>query len=676
MISTIKFNVINKLKTNDINHVGIIKNYLENYLETDINIYHPDYIYQLIFNNKINQSSNSEMNQSSNSEINQIFNDEVNQIFNDSISNILIQKRQNIRDLIKKNHFEINSLTQLIDNFSSKVSKLENILCLKQSYISTSIRTILSDAILINYLENLFESLDIETVSDIEKLSNILLKHNMCNYNWFLKLIGSALRNNIAELTVNIPDKYKYFYELNNLIEYTEQITSAYNFLKESILVILDPIHEIVLSKIIICIENCDVIELLKFIDNKSNIIQKLFNNKKQITIAISNSFNKHISNIESFDHNKIIYLLNLIVKCKNLQILENYILLIFDNEKIINSVINIIHDRINYNVDDIKNIIGLLTIKNEDQFMENYHKLLIQRILSNQTNIVNEKIIINELDIAFSLNAGKKSNKVINDYIRSEEDLKKYKEITKINIFDTITTSYANWDINYNQGYITFNSNPDNVTFNANNLVNLKSFIINYQIYYKRIYTNKRSLLWLLQHGEIEITFNNINIILLPIQLLILELYNTKNEFSIDEIYNQIFFVNYSNKFKEDIVKSLIRGNILHCDNNKLYLNEYNINIISPNLIDVYLNVKTDTESSQINTQVELAHDREDIVKTLINHNLKLRSMDKDILFTDLKDNIKLFNLTPNIYNNAIEKMIKYDYITLENNILTKCIH
>jgi len=207
-----KFNVIRELNNNNINYNSIIKNYLENYFESNINIYHPDYIYQLIWNNKISI-------------------DEINQLQNDIISNILIKKRQNIRNLIKKNKLNLGTLNQLISNFNSKIVKLENILCLKYVNISNNIISILSDPILISYLENEFEKLDNETVSNIQKISNILLKYSIEDYKWFLKLVGSVLSNGIIFLNVCIPEKYKYFYEFNNIIEYTNKITKIYKFL-------------------------------------------------------------------------------------------------------------------------------------------------------------------------------------------------------------------------------------------------------------------------------------------------------------------------------------------------------------------------------------------------------------------------------------------------------------
>jgi hypothetical protein len=69
-----KFNTIHELVSKDINYFSIIKNYLENYLESDIHICHPDYIYQIVWNNKVN-----------------IY--QINQLFDNAMSNLLIQKK-------------------------------------------------------------------------------------------------------------------------------------------------------------------------------------------------------------------------------------------------------------------------------------------------------------------------------------------------------------------------------------------------------------------------------------------------------------------------------------------------------------------------------------------------------------------------------------------------------
>lgn len=677
-----KFNIINKLLSEDTNYSSIIKTYLENFLELDINIYHPDYIYQIIWNNKINNS-------------------DLIVLYNYSISNILIKKRQYIRNLLKKEKFNLQSLNQLISNLNNKILKIKNILLIEDNN-NSNINFLLSDPLLINYLENnilnldnnlhnnlydnnnLDNNLDNNNKKNIEILINFLLKFSIQDYNWFLKLIGSVLRNNINTLSITIPEKYKKLYELYNLIDYVNNISNIYKFLKESILILLNPLYEIILLKFIDCTNNCTIHELLNLIDNNTTFIKHIFNKNKNIACAINNNLNIYINNINTYDDNEILLLLKLIIKCNDLDLLDKYILLIFENEKIIKIIIDIIHETIYTDILFIKNIINLLKIKNKDIFMNAYHLLLIKRILSDECNISFEQIIIKEILIIFGKKISNKSYKVINDYVSSIDNNKNYQNICNINIFSTITTSYSNWDINYNEGYVTIIDDElsnditesKSLKIKNNKLIDLESYISNYQYFYNNIYNNKRKLLWILQYGEIDITYENYNIKLLPIQLMVLELFNIKYEFSFDEIINQSFFINYSNVFKEDIINSLLISNILIKNDDKIFLNE-NTSNISLNLIEIYMsNKNTNFQDLQINIVNNLAYEREDIVKTLINHNLKLNSIDKDILFSKLENNILSFKLSSKIYDDTIDKMIKYDYITIENNILTKCLY
>ena len=631
-----KFNIIKKLESTNIDYESVIQNYIENYIDTEINIYHPDYIYQIIWNNKIDE-------------------DKIKLLFDDALNSEIIKKKQNIKTLINKNKFSLNSLYQLLYNLNFITTKLKNILCISNNNDYMSL--ILLDPSINNYLQNEFANLDSDNINNIKKILDLL---NIDNYDWFLKVISSTLKDNIPSLSINIPDKYKYLYDFKNTINYVDTIEKAYIFLKNSINILVDPIYTAILKKLLICIKHCNIIELLHLVNHKF-IKDKFKEDEKKIIIdEISNNFINNITNIELFDYNKMTDLLKLMIKCKDLELLENYILLIFDNKKVINMIFNIIHNEINNEPTFIKNLISILLIKNKDEFIIKYHELLIQRILSNETNIVNEQLIINELYLLFGPKLTNKLYKVINDYINSNSDLENFKE--NIYNFDTITTSYSNWNINYNQGYVNL--------VNNNQLSNLESYLVNYQEYYSSIYNQKRKLLWLLQYGEVEITFNDIIIKLLPIQLMVLELFNLKDEFNFEEIYEQFFFANYSNKFKQDIINSLIKGNILIENNNKLYLNNTNI---STNLIDIFLNDKNEINNVILH---DLAHEREDIVKTLINHNLKINSMYKDTLFRKLENDIKLFKLTSEIYENTVNKMIKYDYITLDNNILLKCIY
>ena len=634
-----------KVLTNKID--SILKNYFENYLESNIHIYHQDYIYQLVWNNKIN-------------------NNEYYTIFKDCITNTVIQKRQYIRYIIKKDKFDLSSLYNLILGLNNKIIKLENYLNIKNNISINYLKIILHDQILITFLEKNLCNLDDETINSIKKINKILKITSNDNHIWFLKLIGLVLKNNIKPLNIYITEKYKNLYEFINLIEYSNLIIKMYNFTGKSLNILSDPISELLEEKLIICIKLCNIFELLNLVDYSSKIIKNKLKNKKIILKTISHSFNNFIANINNLNNNEKNHLLFLIIKCKELDLLENYILLIFDNNKFINNVHDIIHNNINISPFEIKKLFSFIKLKDKDIFIEKYHKLLIKRILSNQTKIKNEKLIYTELINIFPLKITKKIGKVIIDYETSQSDNNTYKQKLNINNFTTITTSYSNWDINYNQGYITFNENEKINEYN-----NLEYYLINYQNCYDKIYENKRKLLWLLQYGEIEIIYINIEIKLLPIQLLILELFNINNEIKIDQINEQIFLNNYSNKFKNDIINSLIIGNILIKKNNNILVLNKNTNTITKNLIETYL---LNNEIKVFNNmKYEIAHDREDIIKSLINHYIKINSINKVELYDKIYKKINIFQLNEELYNKSLDNMIKMDYISIENNIVNK---
>jgi hypothetical protein len=338
-----KFNVINKLINKNIDYISIVKNFLENYLESIIT-YQPDYIYQLIWNNIISH-------------------EEVNKLFDEILLNFLFEKRKKFRNLIKTEMFNFNILIKEIQNFENNIFKL-NYLLLKKNInklssnmklennnfnISDNTRFILSDPLLINYLENEFIKLDIDTIKNINILIHCLSNNDIYNENitWFMNLIGNSLKNNITSISANIPDKYKYLYEFNNTVEYIYKINKIFNFInKFDKYSLLEPIYVIILDKLIICIENCDFIELLTFIDKYSLLVNKIFEdmnserifrlrhinknliinkksenylgiyNKKIIIDAISNNINKQLVNINIFSYDKIILLLELVIKC------------------------------------------------------------------------------------------------------------------------------------------------------------------------------------------------------------------------------------------------------------------------------------------------------------------------------------------------------------------------
>jgi len=653
------------IDNNNINYNSIIKNYLENYFELSTNMYHVSYLQQIIWYKLVDA-------------------EEIKYIYNDIIDKHIIQTKQHIKKSIKNDNFSLLILKQIFMKFNCKISKIVFLLKLNINNSSMFIMKILNEPILFNYLEQELCNLDSETVNSVKFIITIIkpkqnewfIKSN--DLIWFLKLIGNSLKNNAIKLfniDINIPEKYKLFYKLNNLIDYRLKIINIYEHIIMSVAIInlFEPINELLYDAFNDVIPLCNITELINLINNNYKFITNNSNKFEQsIFIYLQKTIKTYINDFTSQD---ILNFLNLISICSNLKLnLVNDIFLsiIFSNDKLINMILDVIHNYINTDFKFIKDIVSFIkSIPNKDVFISNCHRLLIQRILSNQTNIDNESSLIRLfLDNGIGLLNIYKLHTVIIDKRESDSTLINYHNITGKYNFDNIVTSYANWDINYNQGYITFN----NIITNNTVTNTITTYILDYQEYYEKIHINKRKLIWLLQYGEVNITYNNIEIILLPIQLLVLELFNDNKRISLNNIKSQDFFNNYSTKFKDDIINSLINGKILFFSDIDI-LELSNSNNISNNLIDIYLHNNI-CKTIFINPDIELAHNREDIIRCLINHHIKIEPKNKNDLYKLIEQKITLFKLTDELFNKALDMLLKLDYIIIEDNKYIKCIY
>jgi hypothetical protein len=675
-----KFNIIHKLNDNNKNYESIIKNYIENYFESEINVYHPDYMYQITWNNKVEK-------------------DKLVELYNNYLDKYLIQKCQDLRTLIKKEKFSLTSLNKCIDLLNLKIVKSLNILNLNIKH--DFVIKLLSDPNLINFIELELINFEADTekfIIDIKKLCSVI--NSLSNqYIWFLKFISSVLRNNVMNYEFNIPIKYNKLYEIYYIFDYIIKIKSIYEFLSNDINYILKPIYDIVKIKIIDVIKLCNASDLYNLIKLKAiNLLDddEFKNNlKSEINLYLRDNKEKLFPDFLDF-----------ILFCNSINILDNYVLLIFEEESVMNIIFDIIHNNIRSNEKLVKNILVLLSnIENKDKFLTKYHELLIERLLSDNIESFSfveniEKRIVNTLKLYFNHKIIKKIEKVLHDYITSYNDIKHYNTVNQYNNFVTVTTSYLNWNINYDEGYVNLSETRNalensqlicksvkstshrfensllvykDIEYREQEKSTLTSYIIDYQNYYNTIYSEKRKLQWVLQYGEVNITYNNVNITLLPIQLLVLELFNSNLSLSLNDILSQKFFDNYSNKFKNDIINSLLNSRILNLENNQVYLS--NSNNIETNLIDIsyeYISKQNITENSHI----ELAFSYEQIVKSIINHHVKVESKNKKNLYVLVEKDLKYFKLTDELFNKSIDSLIKHDYIKVENDIVTQCIY
>jgi hypothetical protein len=660
-----KFNVIKNHNFMHSNYIEILKNYLENFLESEINIYHPEYIYQIIHSEILSY--------------NQII-DKYMEVIKHYITNVVdtfIKK-------IKSSKFSIKSLNTFLLKFNNKNNIMCDILLISKNISNLSITNLITNPVIISFLES--NILQISDYKDINSLICYIKNISDYHYTWILKLIGSVYRDNLNIIDIITPEKFKLLYEFNYIVDYCNNISNLYNFLKSDIYILLESIYKILQDKIINYIKLSNISEIIKFIDNKYNIYNKIINDKNSKK-EIINNINDKILKIKEYNYESVSNILNIIIKCQNMKILESYILLLFHNDTFCNIILEIIHNEINTNINFINSICSLfIFIKNKDIFYNSYHKLLIQRLLSQQTNVNNEKTIFCKLENYCNPKLLFKINNVIQDYNISKNfnfDYETYflnikndiiKETQNISSNETynkninvLITSYSNWDINYNQGYVKiYNNILDDYKFTLHN------YILNYQNYYLVKSNNKRNILWLLQYGTVDITYNSINIVLLPIQLLVLELFNYKDSILFDGIINQSFFSNYSLKFKNDIIQSLILGNILINKNNILTLSS--AKNISNNFIELFIN-NSIVVNPFINMEIEIAHTREDIIKSLIFNIVKIEPKNIDELFILLTNKIFQFKVEIEIVNKVIDNMIKLDYIILNDNKYLKKI-
>jgi hypothetical protein len=260
------------------------------------------------------------------------------------------------------------------------------------------------------------------------------------------------------------------------------------------------------------------------------------------------------------------------------------------------------------------------------------------------------------------------KLSKCINDYEISIKTIFKFFS-NNIHQNNIIITSYDSWNIDYNNGYLDY-------LYSKNNDIGFLNFINQYNTFYKRKVNENKKLIWLLHFGEILINYNNYEIKLFPIQLVILELFNFNESYSLDEIKKNNILKNYQTEYLDNIIKSLEISGILKNKDNILFLSDV---VFETNLIQLYYNFTSTNNCIETNTiaesrmKEELSHSRKEIICTLINHLLKKGNKSYNELFDSVKISINLFQLDNKLFNSSLEYMINKDYIINNNGIYEK---
>jgi hypothetical protein len=192
-------------------------------------------------------------------------------------------------------------------------------------------------------------------------------------------------------------------------------------------------------------------------------------------------------------------------------------------------------------------------------------------------------------------------------------------------------------------------------------------SLLIDYYNSYSTVNKDK-TLCWFPQYGEVNITYDNNNFIMLPIHFMILELFDKSENIKIKDIYTLAFLKNYEKSLIDKLVESLIKSNIVvisSTDNNLLLNKSKNYNT---NIIEIFNNIKNPVEYN-----INYVIPKKDIICSNINHILKQTDANKEELFKYLQDTIIVFKLIREDFDSAIQYMINMDYIASDGNIYSK---
>lgn len=684
-----KFNILeNNTTLGDDKLLSIIDNYFENLLNTEEKVIHSDFIYQIFWFNKNLDFSNLVLKH---------------------LENFLKQRKIVIRNNIKKGIFEMDNLIKLIRNYNEKTSKIsllctdkDKILKLSSNYL---FELIISDPSVINFikseLENIYNDKKkyiIELFKSIEIISE--LNPQLKIYKWFLLLIASSLDENIDDIikkTYPVPEYYQVMINFTSICKVYENVVHHYSFVKESINIILSTSLYNFTNFIVKIFNTCNIKQINTIIKNNKLILEKIYTDNniiyndlvirdfltKEYLLFVNNKFFAIVDN--EINISLLMNFANCWKLCENLinnsngakDIINKKVTSYFSNDKIIDLIINNIHENI-LNEKDYENIINILyltsNIKEKDKFIDKYNRKLIERLLY-KPNIKKEKELLDILITKFDEKLINKTTKIITDINHSIGAYNNFKliKIDKLDLkdkFNIVTTSYNSFDSNTHEGILEF-TNFENNKYESK----LIDILTVYSIFYKQRYENKRKLNVYPHFGEIIFDFMGKEFKMMPLQYLVLEYIYKHPNISKNDILDCQLLSTYNDNFKQSILNSLIFGGIIKIKKMSILELTNNINDVSFDFIHIFFTTTNYGTIWEEKRQEELMMTRDDILSANINHFVKVNKMNKDDLFKIISNKMNIFTLENEFFENVLQMMINKDYISIKDNIVEKLL-
>lgn len=680
-----KFNIIeNHIGNDQIDSTNYLELYIHNLFNSSNKTIVSDYINQLLWFKLID-------------------NNKLYDTINATIKKNLLNQRKIFRSEIKKNEFKLDKYILFLQSFKTNLNNLNLIFTsyiniYKINIIELS-KIIISDSIILSNLENITSLFDPNYKSYINQL------YDFCNNDISIydkgkttfKLVSTISESFNKVKILNdennlLPFNIKSVYGIKILIDYLNNIYDYYEFINK------DFINSILSKRI-----NNDIFNILLLLTNYDNIIIEVFENCNVLyDLIIYNDNIFHLCtllvniiekiNTESFDSIKIIRILKIIntiyenMNNKNLNknpenfnihFVKIFMVLSSNIDNIIKTIDILIKEAIlneelvKTNLSIISDIIKIIYnkgLKYESkqqtklhldyfqQIIDTYYDYLIKRVLNYNFRQYEHYIYI-EQHVLTDLK--RFNNKLLYKIKLVIEDLSKINNLNTCNNY-VLIGSYDAYPINYSQGIIN--------TLDIDS--QLGNYIKEYNTNYIENKTNNKKLNWYLHYGEIEMTYLDKDIKLLPIQFLILEIIEKDPTITVEKIIQLKLLSNYTKEYINKLLSSLIISGIVKNRNNKLSLMNDTTDITDTNLIDLFFN-NIDYKP----VQKEFAHTKKDIINATINHYLKMNPLSKSELYDKIKDDISLFIVEKEDYEKSLEYMIKMDYIKLNNGLYEKLL-
>lgn len=615
-----KFGIINNqtnIYSDQLNIEDIFHKYIVDDLDKkNASIISSSHIHQIIWFNKINISC-----------------EKINSIIN----NNLLEIRNKFRNNIKKNILTIDSINTFIVKFINRIKYINhllnnnkyNLILNSYEYLGSYIIT---DSIILQFMEELIIKFKNYIIIDIQKFLVIVKDINNFYYDKIINIIKNILTNNFKiNFNLKLPNLTN-IYHLTEKIKYYYKVTKYYNFID------FNDFIKVIIYNISSTIMNANIKDIYFIF---TNLFPKL------IIIIKNKSIMINIMDILLHKLNKNTFNVIFKIITNNIDYIKIDYLALIINNLYIEEYVDFIDESIKNNFEEtsfLENaIIFIKFINNDEKLFNYYNKKLLNRLIfmfdNNLDNYDIEFKIIKKFNNKYYYN---KLHKLITDVRKSYNNYNN-------NNYKILIVSHI-WNLNY--------STLDLKKFNGI----LNKYLNDYENKYL-IDTNDKMIKWLPHYGKIMINYLNIDILMLPIQFMILELFEDVSRIKFDDIFSIFINSNYDNKFQYNIIDSLIDSNIIFNENSYLILND--TPTFKNNLIDIFFSI------SNYNYELDSCQDllqfsQEEVIEANINSILKLEDLDYNALFKKIREKINLFTISERLFNKTLDIMIKKDLIQI----------